>query len=98
MIISLHGVALVLFITEKCVYCAVRTNSLSFRVIVFRRGHANAETVSRRPLTAESLVRSQVSPCGNCDGQSGTGTGQYHSTDVLDSYSSTCCFYRKANR
>jgi hypothetical protein len=49
-----------------------------------------ALAVSRRPLTAEARVRSRVSPCGICSGQSGTGTGfspspavfpcQFHST------------------
>jgi hypothetical protein len=49
-----------------------------------------AHAVSRRPPTAEARVRSRVSPCAICGGQSGTGTGfppstsvfprQYHST------------------
>jgi hypothetical protein len=34
-----------------------------------------AQAVSRRPLTAEARVRSRVSQCGVCGGQSGTGTG-----------------------
>jgi hypothetical protein len=34
-----------------------------------------AQAVSRRPLTTEDRVRSRVSPCGICGGQSGTGTG-----------------------
>jgi hypothetical protein len=32
-----------------------------------------AQAVNRWPLTAEARVRTQVSPCGICDGQSGTG-------------------------
>jgi hypothetical protein len=34
-----------------------------------------AQTVSRRPLTAEAGVRARVNPCGICGGQSGTRTG-----------------------
>jgi hypothetical protein len=34
-----------------------------------------AQAVSRRPVTAEARVRSQVSPHGIFGGQSGTGTG-----------------------
>jgi hypothetical protein len=34
-----------------------------------------AQAVSQRPLTAEAPVRSRVSPCGICGGQSGTGIG-----------------------
>jgi hypothetical protein len=34
-----------------------------------------AQAVSHRPLTTEARVRSQVSPCGICGGQSGTETG-----------------------
>ena len=38
-------------------------------------GRAMAQAVSGRPLTAEGRVRSRLSPCGICGGQSGTGTG-----------------------
>jgi hypothetical protein len=44
---------------------------------------AMAPAVSRRPLTAEARVRSRISPCGICGGQSGTGTGVSTSTSVF---------------
>ena len=46
-------------------------------------GRAMAQAVSRRSLTAKARVRSRVSPCGFCGGQSATGTGFSPSTSVL---------------
>jgi hypothetical protein len=42
-----------------------------------------AQTVSRRPVTAEARNRSRISQCGICGGQSGTGIGFYPSTSVF---------------
>ena len=44
-----------------------------------------AQAVSRRPLTAETRIRSQASPCGICGAQSGTATGFSTSTSVFPS-------------
>jgi hypothetical protein len=42
-----------------------------------------AQAVSRWPFTSEARVRSRVSPCGVCAGQSDTGTGFSSSTSVF---------------
>jgi hypothetical protein len=46
-------------------------------------GRAMTQAVSRRPLAAEVRVRSWMSLCGICGGQSGTGTGFSPSTSVF---------------
>jgi hypothetical protein len=67
-----------------------------------------AQAVSRRLLTAEARVRSQVIPCEICRGRSVTGTGfspstsvfpcKYHSTNAPYSSSSTHCSCQKDKR
>ena len=52
-----------------------------------KKGRAMAQAVSRRPLTAETRVRSRVGLCGICGGQSGTGTGFSPSTSVFPCHS-----------
>ena len=42
-----------------------------------------AQAVSRRPVTAEARVRSRISLCGICGGQSVSGTGFPSSTTVF---------------
>jgi hypothetical protein len=49
--------------------------AVAFSIPSHGPGRAMAQAVSRRPLTAEAWVRSQVSPCEICGGQSDTGTG-----------------------
>jgi len=66
------------------------------------------EAVSRRPLTAETHVRSQASTHEICGRHSGTGTDfspstsvfpwQYHSTNASYSSSSTWCRHEKDER
>jgi hypothetical protein len=73
--------------------CGTNLGSHSMRPVM---GHALAQVVSRRPLTAEALVHARVNPYKICGGQSGTGTGFspsssvfpsiYHSTITLQTY------------
>jgi hypothetical protein len=57
-----------------------------------------AQAVSYRALTTEARVRSWVSPCGICSGQSGTGTGFSPSTSVFPlSVSFHRCSIRRKN-
>jgi len=66
---------------------------------------AMAQTVSRRPFTAEVQVLSHVSPSETCREKSGKGTGSSPSTSVFPSHStdallssSTSCSYKKSKR
>jgi hypothetical protein len=58
----------------ELVYCGTKS---------YKTCRAMVQAVSRRPLTAEARVRSRVSPCEICGGQSGTGTGFSPSTSVF---------------
>lgn len=74
--------------------------------ILFKQNSClKALVVTRRPLTAETLVRSQVSPCDIFRGQIGTGSRFSRSTSLLPlsasfhhSSSLTCCSYQKDKR
>jgi hypothetical protein len=46
-------------------------------------GRATAQAVSRRPLNTDARVRSRISLCGICGGQSCTGTGFSPSTSIF---------------
>ena len=62
------------------------------------------QAVSRRPVTAEDLVRSKVSACEICGIQSGSGTGFSHMTSFFPyQYRSTemgeaCSMYGQDDR
>jgi hypothetical protein len=66
------------FITEtKCVYCAVRTETLNkFRIYFRPESRAMAKAAVCRPLASEACILSRVSPRGKC----GTGTDLAPST------------------
>jgi hypothetical protein len=51
-----------------------RNNHYTFFSFVSLLGRPMAQEVSRRPLTTETRIRAQVSPCGICGGQGDTGT------------------------
>jgi hypothetical protein len=63
------------------VLALIRVMALSYNCS--RYGRAMTQAVSRRPPTAETRVRSWVSPCGICGGRSGTGTSFSPSTSVF---------------
>ena len=70
-----YNIHRLVFITEECVYCAVRAELLQVILLYFFLfGRAMAQAVSRRPFTEEGQVRFQVSSREVCGGQSGTGT------------------------
>jgi hypothetical protein len=62
----------------------LRWNTFNVRTnLLLKTGHAMAQMVSRRPVTAETRVRAQVSPCRICGGQSHIGTGFPSSSSVF---------------
>jgi hypothetical protein len=72
------------FYNRDGVHCAVRVESLNTIQVSFQKlgGPAMSQEVSRRPVIAAGLVRSQMIPCEICDGRSGRGPGFVHSTSV----------------
>jgi hypothetical protein len=74
----------VLFFCEQSVFSFLPVNWFTCCLLINESsGRAMGRAVSRRPPTADARVQSQVSPCGLCDGQSGTGTGFSQSTSVF---------------
>jgi hypothetical protein len=69
--------------TVEIIKPGLRSSVLTSFTVSTNIGRAKAQAVSRRPPTAEAWVRSQVSPCGICGGQSGTGTCFSPSTSVF---------------
>jgi hypothetical protein len=62
-------------------FCPFHLHLICFRILHDNKkllssslGRAMAQAVIHRPLTVEARVRSRISPCGICGGQSGTGT------------------------
>jgi hypothetical protein len=66
---------------------AIFSLTLYCSVVTLCASRAMVQAVSRRPLAAEARVRSRISPCGICSGQSGTETDFSPSTSVF-----TCQF------
>jgi len=64
---------------------------VSFTNWQYTSGRVVAQVVSHRPLSAESRVQYQASPCEICVGQSGTETGFFPSTSVF------LCQYHSSN-
>jgi hypothetical protein len=50
--------------------------------------YAMTQAVTCQPLNKEHQIQSLVSPCGICDGQSGTGTSVFPGTKVFPPISS----------
>jgi hypothetical protein len=65
------------------VFIINKHNNNIFKELRLGKGRAMAQAVSRRSPAAETRVRSRVSLCGICGGQSGTGTGFSPSSSVF---------------
>jgi hypothetical protein len=69
--------------TGKLNVCRTAATVIAYCEVSGLKGRAMTQVVSRRPFTAEAWVRTQVTPCGICGGQSCTGTGFSPSSSVF---------------
>jgi len=77
----------------------VRIESVCKTYILHSTNDHTVTQAGSQPFTAETMVRSRVSPCQICGGWSGTGTGLPRSTSVLPShYNSRCAPYSSLSR
>jgi hypothetical protein len=89
-IISLYRINLPAFVKDSsCVYCAVQTEYLSFRVL------------PRSGFYPSSVSGNLCGQCGIGLGFSPSTSvflSQYHSTNIQSSFSSKCCSYKEDKR
>ena len=92
------------FIAEtSCVYCAVRTESLTIIQVNFRLFSPTAQAISRRPVTAEARLWFRVRPREICGGQNDNGTGFSPISNISArspylSSSTRCCYQMDKGR
>jgi hypothetical protein len=67
---------------KLCVYCEVRNESICVSVDRREVCRTMAQTISRRPFTAQTRIRYQARICKICGDRIGAGTGFSPSTSV----------------